>query len=440
MELEIPDRFFARLTDNPLALAFERPGPDLALERGASQAVSDDGVLEPLLMGQCLPQAAYISLPFCTSFCTYCGFGKVGHRPELEERYVEALLAEIAQEASKPAVRQAQLKAVYFGGGTPTALKAANISKVLGAVSHYFQLAPDAEITFEGRLSTLDPEKELAVREGGTTRFSFGIQSFDPQVRRRAGRRDSPEKIIQELKRLKEKSPAQIVIDLMYGLPGQTLEIFLNDLHKAANLGLEDLSVYQLKLMARAPLKRLIEQGRQPPLPSMIEIAKFHLLAVEELTKLGYRQISAHHYSQRGRDKNVYNKLSLSRSDLLAYGLGAGGRLGGAAFGNTLELDQYFRAVDSGRKPLARFRPASRHQSLLDLVSLMALEGVFDRSRIHKAQSQLWRLIEPLITQWTQAGLINEAMGDLYQLTAAGLFWRGTIEAYLRQWLEMKLA
>ena len=229
-----------------------------------------------------------------------------------------------------------------------------------------------------------------------------------------------------------------VVIDLMYGLPGQTIETTLEDVRIAESLGIEDLSLYQLKLMPKAPLASLIAGGEAPPMPGMEVVAAFHEAAFGLLDRLGYRQLSAHHYSKRGRDRNVFNRLSMSRSDLLAYGLGAGGRLGGAAFGDTADLPLYLGLVKAGRKPLARFLPPPRRRDLLDPVSVMVLEGAVDRRRLDDLDPALWDLARPLLSQWAGAGLALED-GAGFSLTFPGLFWRGTMESHLRRWLAMNL-
>lgn len=438
MPLEIPERFLASASGNPLASAFPRPGPDLSYDRYSSKPVEGGNPLEGLLSGGSAPKAAYLSIPFCRSFCSYCGFNKVRHGSGIEESYLPALFDEMDLEAGTRAVREAEIEAAYFGGGTPSVLSPANILKALGEARSRLRLGPRAEVTFEGRLSALDQEREAAVWAGGATRLSIGIQSFDLDVRRRAGRLDPPGQVRRQLEGVIARRKGLVAIDLIYGLPGQSVQVFLEDLRAASGIGADDLSVYQLKLMPKAPLRARIEGGKEPPIPGMAEMAAFHLAGAELLEKLGYRQLSAHHWSRGGQDKNLFNRLSVARKDLLAYGLGAGGRLGGASFGNTTDMGTYLEMVGCGRKPLARFRPAPPLRHLLDPVSEMVMEGHLDKRAMDALDPRLSPLAGRLLDQWAKAGLA-EAAEDGWHLTFAGLYWRGSMESYLRQWLEMGL-
>ena len=123
---------------------------------------------------------------------------------------------------------------------------------------------------------------------------------------------------------------------------------------------------------------------------------------------------------------------------MLAYGPGAGGRLGGAAFGNTNDIDRYLKLVPEGRKHLARLLPPQRRRDLLDTVSVMVLDGELEKEALDRLDPGLWPLAEPLLAQWAGAGLAQRGEAG-FVLSFAGLFWRGTMESLLRQWLAMHL-
>ena len=177
------------------------------------------------------PLILYVHIPFCVSRCAFCGF--YAHRTDEAalEAYTGRLLREIAREADRGAFTTKPVDVVYFGGGTPTALSAEQLRRVIGAIYERFNVAPDVEFTVEGRIYGFDDERVRACLESGVTRFSFGIQSFQTELRRSLGRRNSREELLARLEAIKGMCGDKIalVADLIYGLPSQTQEQWLEE-------------------------------------------------------------------------------------------------------------------------------------------------------------------------------------------------------------------
>jgi oxygen-independent coproporphyrinogen-3 oxidase len=286
----------------------------------------------------------------------------------------------------------------------------------------------------EGRVSTLTEAKLTVIRKRGISRLSIGVQSFNPEVRRRAGRTDTPETIIETLHDLNAAGSPLLVIDLMYGLPGQSLKIFKKDLELAAGLALPAISAYMLKLMPRSPLFAKIQKGLEPPPPGAAVLSEYYQATTDTLA--GYIQTSGNHWRLDERDRNVYNTLALGRRDILAWGAGAGGSVGGAAFTNTSDIEKYIQEIEAGRKPWAFFKAAPANHRILNEASRQIHSGVIDFDGWPEEGGL--ELARPLLEQWQRAGLLDMD-GRRAALNQAGLFWRGNLEFALRGWLAMNL-
>ncbi|MDR1545837.1 MAG: radical SAM protein [Deltaproteobacteria bacterium] len=432
--------FFARLDGDPLAWAFERPTMGGAMaDRASGQARASNcpktwselwrlPVVEPL--------AAYVNVPFCPTFCSFCGFRKSLFEPEAVEPYLTALLKELELEGAWVERAGLAVSALFVGGGTPAVWPAEDLSRLLAGVKRFLPLAPGAELTMEGRLSVLTADKVQALRAGGVNRLSLGVQSFDADVRRRAGRLDPPEKIVAQLEALTADAELLTTVDLIYGLPGQSLEIFQRDLRLAASLSLDGVSCYMLKVMPGSALAAELKSGRGPELKSPAELSQYFRLAVESLGAAGFEQVSGNHWRRNPADRNLYNQLSMGRRDLLGFGAGAGGLAAGRSYVNHADLGLYRAEVDAGRKPLAAFSdPPPRHE-ILDAASRAVHEGRLDRRQLREAAGRQAGLVDRLTAQWTQAGLLS-VDGEELKLTMAGTFWRANLEKALRAVLAL---
>lgn len=151
-----------------------------------------------------------------------------------------------------------------MGGGTPTALQADDLRRILKEVRAVLPLANDCEITVEGRLSNFGPDKMEACFEGGANRFSLGVQSFDTEIRQAMGRVSDRDTLIRQLQLLQSYDQAAVIVDLIYGFPMQTMERWLADIATAQSLKLDGADCYQLNVYRNTPLAKAIESGRLP--------------------------------------------------------------------------------------------------------------------------------------------------------------------------------
>ncbi|MDR2353949.1 MAG: radical SAM protein [Deltaproteobacteria bacterium] len=432
MMFDLPQEFLARVGVDPLTQAFASPsfgGAMMDRSLGASpkpSATSASSELWDTLPEE--PLSAYINIPFCGSICPYCGFYKVLYQEDFETLYLPALVKEIEIEGNLAQKANVKLAAVFVGGGTPTVLSASGLKLLLHSIQTYLPLDSNTEITLEGRLSVLNPDKIQAIWEGGVNRLSLGIQSFHDATRKKAGRLDSGEKIQTELQKVLNSAQGIVTIDLMYGLPGQTLDIFKEDLKIGVGLRVHALSAYLTKLMPNSTYFKTSPGSLG--LPQMEVLAEYFRLADAYLNDQGYTRLSPNHWRRDPRDRNLYNFLSMGRYDLIALGAGAGGFSKGRSYLNIPNLEAYRAKINAGVKPLLSLRPAPPHHDLLDLATRAILKGKLDRNLLDQKEFQSPKILK-LLDNWLEAGLLEPDSSE-FKLTQAGVFWRSNMENAIR--------
>ena len=428
----VPQGLRARLDGDPLTEAFpERHSSHWFARRPVpvdDPAATWDTLLRRPRSGA---SVAYIHVPVCDNHCLFCGFYSNRSHASLSEPYVQALTRDLAMNCDRPAVRSGPIHAVYFGGGTPTALLAKDLHRAIEAVRAHLPLAPDCEITVEGRVHGFDDERIAACLEAGVNRFSIGIQTFDTLLRRRMGRKADRAAAERLLAELRDRNQAAVICDLIYGLPTQTPESWREDLCAVIDQGLDGVDLYALTLVPHSPLRRSIDKGSLPPAPALAEQARFYATGLEMLEAAGWRHISQAHWARTPRERNLYNQLVKGQASCLAYGSGAGGLLAGHRYMLDADEASYRRRVAAGEKPLA-----GMHAPAPDLPGRGAVAASLETGRIMPDRMEALvgpgfaAMLAPVLAHWTEAGLLTTAPGG-FALTQAGWFWQANLIAGL---------
>lgn len=363
----------------------------------------------------------YLHIPFCATHCTFCGFYQNPLQTDSTARYTDYLLRELSMEASSPLLQGGPIHAIYFGGGTPSALSAQQLHSIISQLRKSLPLAPDCEITVEGRIFNFDDERIDACLEAGANRFSVGVQTFNTRIRQRMGRKASRDEAIHFLTNLASRDRAAVVCDLMFGLPHQTPETWQEDLAIVRRLPLDGVDLYALNLLPTTPLAKSVENNRIE-LPTLAQQCDFYCSGAESLAQAGWHQLSNSHWARTTRERNLYNLLIKQGADCLALGSGAGGSLQGHAYMQHRSLDNYYRLIDSGQKPLMMMTQASgEHPWRAKLQSGIEV-GRLDLSELITDPYPLM----PLIAQWHQSHLLKDDSFCL-RLTDSGRFWASNI-------------
>jgi oxygen-independent coproporphyrinogen-3 oxidase len=265
------------------------------------------------------PLSLYAHLPWCVRKCPYCDFNSHERGDALPEReYVDALVADL--EALLPAVWGRRLRSVFIGGGTPSLFSPEAIDRLLAAVRARMPLEPDAEVTLEANPGTAEAGRFRGYRAAGVNRLSLGIQSFDDAKLRALGRIHSAAEARRAIE-MAQASFANINLDLMYGLPAQTLEEARADLRAALACGTTHLSAYQLTLEPNTVFYR-----KPPPLPPHDACADMQLMVEELAGAAGFEHYETSAFARPGM-RCRHNLNYWEFGDYLGLGAGAHGKL-----------------------------------------------------------------------------------------------------------------
>ena len=377
-------------------------------------------------------QCAYIHIPFCKTKCTYCGFFQNGTSQSIEDQYIDGLIGELKLASGSPRLKDGLIHAVFIGGGTPTSLSPANSERLLKAIKEYLPLANDYELTLEGRIHDLIPENLEVWMNNGINRMSIGIQSFNTEVRQMVGRLDTKETVLERLAALKSYGQCSVVIDLIYGLPGQTMQVWEQDLADLVSSGVDGADLYQLNVFDGSDLNRDIASGKVPPAATTAMQGDMFEFGRKYLDACAYRRLSAAHWSANNRERSLYNILAKAGVPMFPFGSGAGGNVDGYGMMLHRALKPYEDMVSRGEKPFMALMKQSDLQPFVNQVVSQLEQGYLNINTLIAMDPRLGEL-NWLYKLWEERGLVSYN-GLLYKLTSAGEFWtvnitQSTLEA-----------
>ncbi len=319
------------------------------------------------------PLGLYIHIPFCKSKCIYCDFYSLPNSEEKMDRYVSVLCRQLAEIAPRAAAHE--VDTVYFGGGTPSWLGEKRLRQILKTVEKRYRLAKKPEVTLEANPDSAGDWKVLrTLRRAGFNRLSLGVQSADDEQLKILGRPHTfaqAEEAAAAARRAKIKN---LSLDLIYGLPGQTLESWKETLEKAAALSPEHLSCYGLKVEEGTPLRDMLETL---DLPDDDAQADMYLWTVERLGELGYRQYEISNFAKPGYESR-HNLKYWTLGEYAGFGPGAHSDLGDVRYAYIRDLDAYCLGVEAQGDILSeneRIPPRERDVEYL-MLGLRLAKGV----------------------------------------------------------------
>lgn len=373
----------------------------------------------------------YIHIPFCKAKCAYCDFYSLAHSEEKMDAYMAALLRHLEEVA--PRAAGMQVDTVYFGGGTPSYLGAARLCRILQTVLRRYDVARDAEITLEANPDSAGDWKELRkLRRAGFNRLSLGVQSTDDALLRRIGRIHTYEQVQQAVTAARKAKFTDLSLDLIYGLPGQTMEDWQRTLADAVALGPEHLSCYGLKLEEGTPLW---QQRQTLTLPDDDAQADMYLYTVAALGEMGYEQYEISNFAKSGKASR-HNLKYWRMEEYAGFGPGAHSDFGGVRYGYVRDIDSYI----AGRLVLSESETDSTLARDYEYVmlSLRTAAGI-DRQTFEKRYRQRFQPMETLFEQYEKAGLASRTEGG-WRLTPKGFLVSNSIIAALQEALAQQRA
>ena len=373
----------------------------------------------------------YIHIPFCKAKCAYCDFYSLAHSEEKMDAYMAALLRHLEEVA--PRAAGMQVDTVYFGGGTPSYLGAARLCRILQTVLRRYDVARDAEITLEANPDSAGDWKELRrLRRAGFNRLSLGVQSTDDALLRRIVRIHTYEQVQQAVTAARKAKFTDLSLDLIYGLPGQTMEDWQRTLADAVALGPEHLSCYGLKLEEGTPLW---QQRQTLTLPDDDAQADMYLYTVAALGEMGYEQYEISNFAKPGKASR-HNLKYWRMEEYAGFGPGAHSDFGGVRYGYVRDIDSYI----AGRLVLSESETDSTLARDYEYVmlSLRTAAGI-DRQTFEKRYRQRFQPMEALFEQYEKAGLASRTEGG-WRLTPKGFLVSNSIIAALQEALAQQRA
>ncbi len=366
-----------------------------------------------------MTRGIYFHIPFCRSKCSYCHFISRPWIQSDEERYQRAILLELERHTD-PGSTQWVVDSIYFGGGTPSLIPEHHIEQILNSCRLLFQVTKDCEISLEANPGTLSGEKVDAYRRSGINRISLGAQSFCNEELKSIGRVHNAEMIERSIIQLRKGGFSNINLDLMLGLPGQTVESWRQNLQLVIALGIPHLSVYMLDLDDDCPMKGLVESGIVS-LPEEDFVSDLYLETIEFLESRGLRQYEISNFAKDGHICR-HNMKYWKRGPVYGFGVGSHSFDGASRYSNHAQLERYTESVLAGESPVGWREVVSERQSLSEslFLGLRLRQGVDWELLMKEYDADSLSPFEPGLQDLSTRGLI-ERNGSRIRLTESGM-------------------
>ena len=361
------------------------------------------------------PLGLYIHIPFCKSKCLYCDFYSLPHAEKEMDRYVSVLRRHLAETAQRCAA--CPVDTVYFGGGTPSYLGEKRLKALLKTIFKYYNVTRDAEITLEANPDSVgDWRKVRSLRRAGFNRVSLGAQSADDRELRAVGRVHTFAQVEQAAAAIRGATSKNLSLDLIYGLPGQTMDSWRTTLEKAAALEPEHLSGYGLKVEEGTPLW---EKQGEMDLPDDDLQADMYLWTAEYLAQRGYEQYEISNFAKPGFASR-HNLKYWTLQPYAGFGPGAHSDFGDVRYAYVRDLGAYCRGVEEGGGILSeseRIPPRERDLEYL-MLGLRTARGVSKREFENRYRLP-FSPIQAVLERFQETGHAA-AEGDRWRLTPTG--------------------
>ena len=394
----------------------------------------------------------YIHIPFCVRKCPYCGF--LSAPPETEdaaEKYIDYLVEEIVMTGGAYG-KGRRADTVFIGGGTPSILQPGQISRVVNAVREGFEMTSDPEMTIEANPGTLTREKLKEYRECGINRLSMGVQSMDDGLLESLGRIHRSDDVIESFKLARDVGFDNINLDLMFGMPGQDMDIWEDTLRQITDLDPEHVSFYSLQIEENTPFYASYKEGRLDTATDEME-REMHHRAIHMLEDAGYRHYEISNSAKPGYECR-HNLKYWSMKEYLGLGLGAHsyleacagaqsdgkddqspgdsgnsgtGFMGGLRYNNREDMAGYFYSIGCGRLPV---EPASvSRDTEKDAAGIYIFTALRKRAgidlndfygRFGKSIYEAFPGMESFFDEWETEGLV-EIDKERFKLTEKGI-------------------
>ncbi|MBI5409706.1 MAG: radical SAM family heme chaperone HemW [Nitrospirae bacterium] len=403
-----------------------------------------------------MPTALYVHIPFCLKRCIYCDFVSGIYEPEKAGAYIEALKKEVQGRMIKG------ISTLYIGGGTPTALATDVLADLIKYIFSLFQFAENYEATIEANPGTIDKEKLQAIRSSGINRISIGVQSFNDDELAFLGRIHSSGDAEQAVHLARSAGFENIGIDLIYGIPGPSIESWKRTLEEAVRLKPQHISTYELTVEEGTELSEYLMDHPHPnPLPSRERVLKksppsprgrgiggggnnlsmpeedtiieMYEYTIDYLTANGYVHYEISNFALPGYQCR-HNLNYWDRGEYYGVGLGAHSFIDGKRFYNTDNLDEYLKMISEGKSPIKETEDITADKAFFEafFLGLRKTEGINLKAFSERYGKDILQLYGEKIGELQDAGLMELGTNRLnryLRLTRKGILLSNEIFA-----------
>lgn len=359
----------------------------------------------------------YIHIPFCRQKCYYCDFYKTVNTNQTDT-FISTLEKETV--LRKSYISEEKVKTIYFGGGTPSVLTEKQLSAVFKFLHEYFSVVPDAEITFEANPDDLTKEYLQMLKNTGINRLSIGIQSFQNEHLKKMNRRHNAEQAIKSIEIAASVGFSNLSADLIYGLPGLTLQEWESSLQQIFRLPVVHLSAYHLTYHQGTPFYTWLKKGTLRELSENESIEQFNLL-IDEAEKAGFEQYEISNFA-RNEQYSKHNSAYWSGEKYLGLGPSAHSFNGDSRRWNIAHLDRYIHGIENNTTWFEEelLSENERFNEYI-LTRLRTKWGISVQEIAKRFGLKYARLVEKEAAKYLLSGKMKEQNG-IFTLTRKGLF------------------
>jgi oxygen-independent coproporphyrinogen-3 oxidase len=391
----------------------------------------------PQINDASIVSSAYVHIPFCRRRCFYCDFPVfvVGDRLRGENsgsisRYVDILCQEIT---TAPVFSQ-PLKTIFFGGGTPSLLSTEQLAQILQVLEKRFGMTADAEISMEVDPGTFDLAHITGYRDVGVNRVSLGVQALQAELLKVAGRSHSVEDVFAAVELIHQAKIPEFSIDLISGLPHQSLDQWQDSLTKAVAIAPTHISIYDLTIEPGTAFGRYYQPG-DSPLPTDATTVKMYRLAQQILTTAGYEHYEISNYAQIGHQCQ-HNRVYWENRPYYGFGMGAASYVEGKRFTRPRTTKDYYQWVGAGCVIDCEVTPPQ--EVLLDtlMLGLRLAEGINLTTLSEKFGQHPLEVIHKCLKPHVEQGLVEITEERLRLSDPEGFLFSNVVLADLFNWLE----
>ncbi len=377
----------------------------------------------PMLISDKKRLGIYIHIPFCLSKCAYCDFNSApAPDGNCITRYVNAVIAHM--ERYRVGAKQYEPDTVFIGGGTPTSIPMEELVRLIKAVKRNFRLTKNVEFSMEANPATVTGEGLARLRRMGVNRLSFGLQSAHENELKVLSRLHSRQDFVRSYKMAREAGFDNINIDLMFGIPYQTIDSLMHTLHFVTRLNPDHISLYDLKIEPGTKFYRDYDQIK-PFLPEEDTEADMYLSAIEFLRNRGYYQYEISNFARPGR-MCMHNLKYWNCEEYLGFGVSAHSYFNGNRFAFTPDREKYCRAMEVPGSPIkltVENEAVEERERLGEYIMLRfrLTEGLDTREFIRRFGTSFEALYGHKLNRFIKGGYMT-CQGGRYALTPQGMF------------------